>query len=380
MEKIKVLVVDDSYFMRDAISRILKSDGDIEVVETARDGKEAVLKACKCQPDVITMDIEMPVMNGIQAVAEIMKQCPTPIIMVSTLTTEGADATMEALSVGAVDFLTKKTAFREMDSMKDELIQKVRLVGSNSDIKNSFIRRRLLRAMQNSKSDPESPKKELPSIRKSGDSTTVQSGRQILERKKPFSTEIRIIAIGISTGGPVALQQVMKAISGEIPVPIVIAQHMPPFFTNSLAARLNSMSELSVSEAVNDEKMLPGHVYLAPGGLQMAVNKSLRIIVNDERVDSLYKPSVDHLMTSVTNAFGKNAVGINMTGMGNDGLRGLRILSEAGGYVMAQDPDTCVVAGMTKSIIEAGIVNEIVSLKNMAETISSFFGLHASNV
>lgn len=358
-KKIKLLIVDDSVFMRQALSKIF-SQPDIEIVGLARNGKEAVQMAAELSPDVITMDIEMPVMNGLDALREIMKSNPVPVLMVSTLTSEGADATLEALSLGAVDFITKKNNFTEMGSLKDELLEKVRNIAHNSEVKNRLIRRRLLQRFQESK-----PKVVLPKETPTGSSTQFE----LLSRQKPRPEEIDVVGIGISTGGPAALQEVFSQLPGSLPFPILIVQHMPPLFTKSLANRLNSLSNVNVKEAENMDTLQDGWAYIAPGGMQMTVNRQGRIVISTEP-NTLFKPSADVMFKSVAEIFGSHSVGIIMTGMGNDGTEGLRLISEKGGYVIAQSPDSCVVAGMPGSVINAKIANEIVPLKEIPSVIS----------
>ncbi|MGB9852089.1 MAG: protein-glutamate methylesterase/protein-glutamine glutaminase [Candidatus Kapaibacteriota bacterium] len=358
--KIKLLIVDDSIFMRQALSKIF-SQPDIEIVGLARNGREAVQMAAELSPDIITMDIEMPVMNGLEALREIMKTNPIPVLMVSTLTSEGADATLEALSLGAVDFITKKSNFTEMNSLKDELLSKVRNIAQNSDIKNRLIRRKLLQKLQETHHKKQLP----PSERESVETTTTG----IIPKQRPKPEEIDVVGIGISTGGPAALQEVFTQLPSGLQFPILIVQHMPPLFTKSLANRLNSLSQLTVKEAENMDVLQDGFVYIAPGGMQMTINKQGRIVISSEP-NTLFKPSADVMFKSVAEVFGSHTVGIIMTGMGNDGTEGLRLVSEKGGYVIAQSPDSCVVAGMPGSVISAKIANEIVPLKEIPKVIS----------
>jgi two-component system chemotaxis response regulator CheB len=358
-KKIKLLIVDDSIFMRQALSKIF-TQPDIEVVGLARNGKEAVQMAAELSPDVITMDIEMPVMNGLEALREIMKTNPVPVLMVSTLTTEGADATLEALSLGAVDFITKKSNFTEIGSMKDELLAKVRDIANNSDIKNRLIRKRLLQKIRES---------HKPLVPKDTSVISERSQYEVLARKRPAGKEIDVVGIGISTGGPAALQEVFSNLPEGLPFPILIVQHMPPLFTKSLANRLNSLSPVTVKEAEDKETLQKGYAYVAPGGMQMTVDRFGRIVVSTEP-NTLFKPSADVMFKSLAEVFGSATVGIIMTGMGNDGTEGLRLVSEKGGYVIAQSTESCVVAGMPSSVINAKIANEVVPLKDIPQVIS----------
>jgi two-component system chemotaxis response regulator CheB len=357
--------------MRKAISTIL-DDEEIQIVGTASNGKEGIEKALELNPDVITMDIEMPVMTGLEALKEIMATNPVPIIMVSTLTSEGAESTLEALSNGAVDFITKKAAFKEMDSLKDELVSKVKAIAKSSSLKNHINRRFLLNRIKS----PED-------IAKKKDSVLTTKVEEFSKYKlKPYRRltpgEVRIINIGISTGGPEALKSVVPFIPANFPVPVFIEQHMPQGFTKTFAERLNGMSAINVKEAEDGETPQPGTVYIAPGGKQMIMNSRNRIVVTDKPLDSIFKPSVDVTMNSLIDVFGKNIVGVMMTGMGSDGSDSYARLSSVGGYIMTQDIDSCVVAGMVKAVLGSGSANDIQPLGNIARTLCSIFGLHPS--
>ncbi len=366
--KIKLLIVDDSIFMRQALAKIF-SQPDIEIVGFARNGKEAVEMAAELSPDVITMDIEMPVMNGLEALAQIMKENPIPVLMVSTLTSEGAEATIEALSLGAVDFVTKKSSFTEMTTIKEELLSKVRNIAKNSEIKNRLIRRRLLQKAQSTlKSETTTvvtKEKEAPSY-----------SNLIVPRQRPTPSEIDVLGIGISTGGPAALQEVFSSVRQSLSFPILIVQHMPPLFTKSLAKRLDGLSVIRFKEAENMDLLENGCAYIGPGGYQMSVNKQGRIVISDEPRNLLFKPSADVMFTSIGEIFGSHTVGIIMTGMGNDGTQGLKVIHEKGGYVVAQTPESCVVAGMPSSVINSGIANEVVPLKEIPNLLHQLGGVN----
>lgn len=370
MSKTRLLIVDDSVFMRTTLTKILTTP-DIEIVGTAKNGKEGVELARKLNPDVITMDIEMPIMTGIEALQEIMSSNPIPVIMISSLTSEGADATIEALSLGAVDFVTKKQAFNEMFSMKEELIGKILAMRNNPLLDNKMHRR--------NKNEPLEGKSIALNIteRLAARQNEKKIQSVVGNRKRPQAKDIEIIGIGISTGGPVALQSLMKRLPGNLPVPILISQHMPPYFTKTLSQRLNSLSQLEVVEASDGDVLLPGKVFVAPGGYHITVSKKMLIQVSQEPKNEIFKPSVNVMMTSIAEIFGPKSVGIIMTGMGNDGMLGLRKLHEKGGYVISQDIESCVVAGMPKSVIENGIADEIQSLQDMPLAIASLFNLNA---
>lgn len=369
MAKIRVLVVDDSFFMRKSISKILTTN-EIEVIDTASNGKEAIAKAKLHNPDVITMDIEMPIMNGLDAVQGIMEYKPIPIIMLSTLTTEGATATVEALSRGAVDFITKKAAFTELNTLSDEITGKIKAVTSNK-----LLSIQLRRQIQLNKENSINRKLSQPQIRIKEEPIEKETISKSRYSQRPDPNNIALITIGISTGGPAALNELIPKLSERIPVPIIIAQHMPPLFTNSLAERLNSYSPLRVKEAEHIEKVVPGSVYICPGGKQTTIGKNMLLKVSEEPDDELFRPSVNKLIGSAVDSFGKNSVGIIMTGMGNDGSKSLKRLYDVGGYVISQDVDSCVVAGMPKAVIDLQIAHEIHSLSNLPTAINSLFNI-----
>lgn len=358
MDKIRVLVVDDSFFMRKAITKIISND-NIEVIDVAVNGKDGVEKALKLKPDVITMDIEMPEMNGLEALKEIMKIHPIPIIMLSTLTSEGANMTVEALSHGAVDFITKKNAFNEMDSIKEEIVGKIIAVCKNSEIKNQLHRRTSLLKNKRLALDSETEAPLPPSTKNS--------------KSKLVSSDINVIIIGISTGGPVALMEVIPNLKPNINKPIVIAQHMPPHFTKSLADRLNSNSTIKVKEAEDNDKITPGNVYISPGGFQTHIQKNGRLLINNIPEEELYKPSVNVLLDSANDSYSGNVLSIIMTGMGKDGSDACARLRQRNGYVVAQELNSCIVQGMPSAVISKNIANEIVSLTKMADFINSHF-------
>lgn len=368
MGKIRVLVVEDSIFMRQAITKILNHP-DIEVIDTAKNGKEAIEKVLEQKPDLVTMDIEMPIMNGLDALKEIMSKYPTPVIMLSTLTSEGADSTVEALSEGAVDFITKRSAFQEMDSLRDEILNKVISIGKNVNLKNQLIRMRLLRHI--------SPLT-TPKFTSNGIQKQIFSGNKVLDSnsksfsQRPKAREIGIIGIGISTGGPKTLHELLCNISENISVPILIVQHMPPKFTKSLAQRLNSSCKIRVKEAEPGDKLSAGSVFIAPGGFQLVITKKHNIeLVKDD--SCLFKPSVDYTFDSINKVYEKSAIGIIMTGMGNDGQKSLKELHSLGGYVIAQSPESCTISGMPKSVIDVRAANEVLNVNEISNFINEIF-------
>jgi two-component system chemotaxis response regulator CheB len=346
---IKVLVVDDSAFMRKALTSMLQEDPEIKVIGTARDGVEAIQMIQDLKPDIVTMDVEMPRMDGITALREIMQKCPVPVIMVSSLTTEGAKVTLEALEVGAVDFIPKNLAELSVNivKIKGMLIEKIKTIG-----KRGIIKRRPIAKPAETKI--ETPKVEIPKV------------RVTTERK------VGIVSIGTSTGGPKALQEIIPKLPKDFPVPIVIAQHMPPNFTKPFAERLDQLSQLSVKEAEEGETIKPGIVYIAPGRGHMRLKRrGIETLVNisEDKEEFIYRPSVDALMLSVADCFPGRSLGVILTGMGNDGAKGCKKIKENGGRIFAQNEESCVVYGMPRAVIEAGIADKVVSLEEMAGEI-----------
>jgi two-component system chemotaxis response regulator CheB len=341
---VKVLIVDDSAFMRNALSAMLSSDPEITIVGTARDGLEAIEKVQALKPDIVTLDVEMPRMDGITALKQIMAKNPVPVIMVSSLTTDGAKVTLDALDMGAVDFLPKNLSDLSINivKLKELLIDKVKHLG-----RKGVVRKRIREEDRRSVAIPQS----MP-VRTTG------------ERR------IGIVSIGTSTGGPRALQDIIPKLPKEFPVPIVIAQHMPASFTGPFADRLNQLSQLIVKEAEEGEPLKPGVVFIAPGFGHMRVSRKRGIepviSISANKEEFVYRPSVDALMLSVAELFPGRALGVILTGMGNDGLKGLAALKKNGGRVFAQNEETCVVYGMPKAVVDAGIADKILPIEEMA--------------
>lgn len=350
--KIKILIVDDSAFMRKSLSIMLSSDNDFEIIGTARDGLEGYEMAMKLKPDVITLDIEMPKMDGLTALEKIMKDCPTSVLMVSSLTTEGAEATMKALELGAVDFIPKEMSFVSVNivKIKDDLIKKIKVI-----VKEKSLKQRLLR------------------IRNLSGKPTIEVSKTTVKSSVP-KLGFKAISLGISTGGPLSLQKVIPLLEKTLNVPMFIVQHMPPKFTKSLADRLNSLSQLTVKEAENNEVVQNGYVYIAPGGLHMVLQRTssgqIIIKITENPSTTLHKPSVDVTMSSVVDIYGKYTLGIIMTGMGKDGFEAIKKLKELGGFSIAQDENTCVVYGMPKAIVDANLADVIAPLDKIANIIN----------
>ena len=342
---IKVLIVDDSAFMRNALGKMLSSDPEIAVIGTARDGYDAVQKVADLRPDLVTMDVEMPRMDGIEALRRILAEAPVPVIMVSSLTTDGARATLEALEIGAVDFLPKNLSDLSVNivRIREILIDKIKQIAR--------------RRMPPSRRIPRAP------------AGTPPAGpvRYRTERR------IGIVAIGTSTGGPKALQEVIPHLPGDLPVPVIVVQHMPPAFTGPFAERLNEQSRIAVKEAEDGEVLKAGVVLVAPGRGHLIVQRErtgeCSVAVAANRPDLIYRPSADLMMVSVAEAYPGRALGVILTGMGNDGEKGMRAIKATGGRTIAQDEGTCVVYGMSRAVIEAGIADKVVPIEEVAGEI-----------
>lgn len=368
---INVLVVDDSAFFRTAITRMLTRDPEIRIAGIARDGEEAIELVHKLKPDVVTLDVEMPKRDGLSTLQAIMAQRPTPVIMVSSMTLEGAEITLRALELGAVDFIPKyqggSIAHLDMAELSAELCSKVRAVASRGRT-GAFSARLRTPAT----SSPSGARFGAPSSVASPVSAPVSSRPRAARAVGRPSRDI--VAIGVSTGGPPAVQKVLSALPADFPACIFIAQHMPATFTGPFAKRLDSISKLTVKEAETGDPIRNGMVYVCPGGKHLRVDVRgavLHLAVVLEPASALYKPSANVLMESVGTNVGSRAVGVMMTGMGSDGLDGTRVLKARGGYVIAQNEASCVVYGMPKAVVDAGLADEIVDLDGLADVIAS---------
>ena len=353
-KRIRVLVVDDSAFMRKVIGDILAEDPRFEVVARVRDGEEALQRCGELRPDVVTMDVEMPRKNGLEALREIMRLYPTPVVMVSSLTREGADTTFQALASGAVDFVTKPsgTISLDMKKVEDELRQKV-WVASTVDLRHVSPRGKV-------------PPREVPREEKPVSHPPLASMPPTVSERRPHRAELALIAS--STGGPRALQEVIPALPGNFPVPLLVVQHMPQGFTTSFAQRLNEMSALEVVEGADGLKPRKGMAVIAPGGYHMVVEKwggELVCRLSDAPPLRSVKPAADMLFLSVADVVGGSAVAAILTGMGRDGTDGAKAIRDKGGIILAESPETCVVYGMPRAAVEAGIVEEVLPLASI---------------
>ena len=341
---IRVLIIDDSTFVRQALTRMLTSDPGIEVVGVAADGKDGHAKACALRPDVITLDLRMPRMDGLEALRRIMADCPAPVLLLSAHAAEGAAITLRGLEIGAMDFVDKSSVQGPMNLLEltDELIAKVRALAS---VKRSKLMAALPRPWPERALRPTPP-------------------------RGPNGAEV--VVIGTSTGGPPALQAIIPRLPGDFRSAVLVVQHMPVGFTRSLAERLDSRSVLNVREATDGEEVAAGSVLVAPAGRHMKLRRRPRgvfVWLDDEPRSALHRPSIDVLMTSVAGLYGARALGVLLTGMGSDGVEGLRSIRDAGGRALAESEETCVIYGMPKAAAEAGVVDEIVPLDRMADEI-----------
>ncbi|MEN8636194.1 chemotaxis response regulator protein-glutamate methylesterase [Pseudoalteromonas distincta] len=384
---VKVLVVDDSSFFRRRVSEILEQDSDIQVIGFAVNGREAVEKAAQLRPDMITMDVEMPVLDGISAVKEIMASNPTPILMFSSLTRDGATATFDALDAGAMDFLPKK--FEDIARNNEDAIKL--LQNKVKDIGRRRLPRTFKAATPPKSVIPAKPTTSTLSQRTSTPTPSIKQPDRSFQRaapKAPSGTSIasmrasgkqyQLVAIGTSTGGPVALQTILTQLPANFPHPILLIQHMPAAFTPAFAARLNGLCQIKVKEAQQGDRLQPGTAYLAPGGQQMMVegrgaNRTLRVFEDhSERIS--YKPSVDVTFASAAKTYQGDVLAIVLTGMGADGRDGARMLKQTGATIWAQDEKSCVVYGMPQAIANAGLSSESLALNDVAARIKREVG------
>lgn len=350
-DRIRVLVVDDSAFMRRVIHNMIEEDPEMEVVGSAKDGLDALQKARELRPDVITLDIEMPAMDGLTALEKLQKQDDYAVIMVSGRTQTGGSATIKALELGAFDFISKPDNVFSMPSkkMSAELIEKIRM---------AYRSRKLGRR----------PAKAL-------DSAVSAAGRDTAR-----ASELKyLIAIGISTGGPRALSSIMPMFPADIPAAVMVVQHMPEGFTKSLANRLNEISCLSVKEAADNDVLEAGNVYIAPGSHHLTLKSEggkTRIALSDQPPIGGFRPSVDVMMRSIAESDITNIIAVIMTGMGSDGTKGLiELRKRKKPYVIAQDESTSIVFGMPKVAIESGVVDDVAPLMEIPNRIMKYMGV-----
>ncbi|WP_057830898.1 protein-glutamate methylesterase/protein-glutamine glutaminase [Colwellia sp. TT2012] len=374
----KVLVVDDSSFFRRRVTDILNKDPKLNVIDVAVNGKEAVEKAILLKPDVITMDIEMPVLNGIDAVKQIMAKSPTAILMFSSLTHQGAKATLDALDAGALDFLPKK--FSEIAKNTDEAGSLLRQRVVEIARKSSFEKPKA--ANQTGVTRPPIAKVRLTAnVTKTSNSYTPEFSSALKDKKtlkRSSGKEYKLLAIGTSTGGPVALQKILVQLDQDFPLPIIIVQHMPAAFTAAFASRLNTLCKISIKEAADGDVLKPGCAYLAPGGRQMIIigseNSAKIKILDDDSPKITFKPSVDISFGSAAKTFAGKVLGVILTGMGSDGKEGSRMLKAKGSTIWSQDEQSCVVYGMPQAVDKAGLSQLSLPLDSIAASMVKEIG------
>lgn len=368
---VKVLVVDDSGFFRRRVSEILSADPNIQVVGTATNGKEAIDQALALKPDVITMDYEMPMMDGITAVRHIMQRCPTPVLMFSSLTHEGARVTLDALDAGAVDFLPKnfEDISRNPDKVKQLLCEKIHTISRSN-------RRAATYSAPAPVVAPVAPTAPS-SVGSYGSSAPARPAPIPIRTPAPASSApsspapkrkaYKLVAIGTSTGGPVALQRVLTQLPASFPAPIVLIQHMPAAFTKAFAERLDKLCRITIKEAEDGDILRPGLALLAPGGKQMMIDGrgAVKILPGDERLN--YKPCVDITFGSAAKSYGDKVLAVVLTGMGADGREGARLLKQGGSSIWAQDEASCVIYGMPMAIVKAELADAVYGLDEIGK-------------
>ncbi|OCA81954.1 protein-glutamate methylesterase/protein-glutamine glutaminase [Pseudobacillus wudalianchiensis] len=346
-KRIGVMIVDDSAFMRKTISDMVEASSELYVAGKARNGLDALEKIKRLKPDVVTLDIEMPKLDGLDTLRRMMEECPTPVMMISN----GAESTLEAFDIGAVDFVVKEDLVKEVEGGK--------LINFHQRIT----------AAANAK---------LPVSSVTSESKKEERQVELAKEKEAFrqKQKMSMIVIGSSTGGPAALQKILTRFPEDFPLPILIIQHMPPGFTKPLAERFNSLCHICVKEAEHNEKMEPGTAYVAPAGLQTAVQEieghyQIKLKISAP-VETLYKPSVDVALLSIAPIVKDKLLAVILTGMGDDGLRGCKRVKQAGGTVLSESEETCIVYGMPKVVYEAGLADKQIPLYDVYDQMIDY--------
>jgi two-component system chemotaxis response regulator CheB len=344
---VKVLVVDDSAFMRFTITKHLNEYPGITVLGSAKDGREALEMIPKLKPDVVTLDVEMPNLDGLSTLREIMSRHPLPVVMLSSLTSEGTLETVRALTLGAVDFVAKPDNKANMASILEEVGNKV-MRAANAKVWKTPQKAQMVE--------------------------TISPVRISDKKVRPLRKQDKIVVIGSSTGGPRALNTVVPMLTADIPAAFMIIQHMPAGFTRSLSERLNGSSELFVKEAAPDDKLEVGKVLLAPGGFHTVFDENEKVTLNQNPTVHGVRPAVDVTLLSIAKLYGSRVVTAILTGMGNDGTNAAMLVHNSGGWVISEAEETCVVYGMPRSVYEAGASNEVVPLEKVADAIRAAVG------
>lgn len=339
---IKVFVVDDSAFMRKLIMEIINREPGLEVAGYARNGQDALDKLRKLDVDVITLDVEMPVMDGLETLQQIMKERPRPVVMLSSLTRAGSETTLQALTLGAVDFISKPSGSisLDLDTISKEIIEKIRLAAS-------------ARLQQ--------PKKIVP---------LTKPAIPLIPSSPTTGAANKLVIIGSSTGGPKAIEEVFTQIPANLPAGIVVVQHMPKDFTRSFAERLNSLFPFSVKEAANGDLVENGKVLIAPGDYHMVISPDRRIRLNQEERVMFLRPAIDVTMEGLSRIYGKSIIGVILTGMGRDGAKGMAGIKQAGGITIAQDKNTSTIYSMPRVVAEEGNADYILPLDKIGKVIT----------
>jgi two-component system chemotaxis response regulator CheB len=359
---INVLVVDDSAFMRKLLTTALAQDPEICVLDAARDGDDALEKIRRLNPDVVTLDVDMPHRGGLSVLEEIMKTAPRPVLMISSLTVEGAEITLKCLDAGALDFIPKQNMHPEAVTL--DLLPKIKAVARRRSL---FNLRRNLQGPRPTSPTSAQGQEHAPSA------ASFDPAPPVVGSYKPAPGGPRdLVAIGVSTGGPPAVQKVLSGLPKDFPASILIAQHMPAAFTGPFAKRLDSLCAIKVKEAEQGEKLQLGCAYVAPGGRHMLLERRgavPELTITTDPESELYKPSATVLMNSVAKINPRKTLGVILTGMGSDGCIGVKTLKENGGYILAQSEATCVVYGMPKAVVDAGLADQIIDIDEMTGAI-----------
>ena len=393
-QMIRVLIADDSAFMRKVLSDMFASQPDFEVAGTARNGQETVERVRELSPDLVTLDVNMPVMDGLEALDIIMKEHPIPVVMLSSLTQKGTEQTVKALALGAVDFISKAGgSISSIDGITGEILEKCRAAAKAHARKTTLapppkpasagppVMKRIQLPLRQGYKPQESARPPEPAA---SAHTFAKRNNPLLKRNanppappnRPSALPMtdmgrgaeKLVVIGTSTGGPQALQNVITRLPGNLPCGVVIVQHMPAGFTKALADRLNTISEIAVKEAEDGDSIRPGQVYIAPGNYHLRIRNGTQIVLGQDPPVGNHRPAVNVMFSSVA-SLGRKLVAVIMTGMGCDGCEGMREIKEAGGYSIAQDEPTCVVYGMPKAVVDAGLADEIKPVQNIAQAI-----------
>ena len=358
-KKFRVLVVDDSAFMRKVLESIFNADEQLVVIGHAKDGREAIALAESLKPDVITMDLNMPHLDGLQATAQIMTTNPRPIVVVSSESKEGASSTLRALELGAIDFVTKPSSGIDLDmqSVKDDLLRKVRIAAKVRVVRTAS---RLAAALQAPMNGGATPKPQTPAARPAAPAAL------------PSDMRFPVVVLAASTGGPATVMRLAPGFTKDFPAAVILVQHMPAAFTTQYAVQLAEFTGIRVKEAEANEPVQPGTFYICPGGQHLRVSPTGRMQLDGAtgRIDG-YLPNIDVTMESVAAFAGAMSIGVVLTGMGSDGARGVKAIKNAGGYVVAQDEATSVIFGMPAEAIKSGSVNQVLGIDDIYASIEN---------